>query len=312
LVAQHTTRLLFPEVEQRIDEIRDENYSIPNLQHGERLLKNVDRDVAAGEVYTFTEDDYVVGHTEKTYKEPDNEFNDDLTTEQILTLHTVNVYLRTLLDGENVPDKKLKLVLTDEQYKRYVQSLTDITDPVELNYGEGVPSVLTSYIEKVKAADFEYNKYEKMAALKRVGRKKYQSETVSKQYYKSEHLYERAVERLREIWESAEYSEKYEVQNWLDREVDFDAGAESKIDITVSTVPRVRGSKSKHALDSGLPKLSKRLKRKECQLNALLSVAWSLAYKPAPVAEPEVKTKTVTSSKLQAILKNMGEDDDDY
>jgi hypothetical protein len=40
-----------------------------------------------------------------------------------------------------------------------------------------------------------------------------------------------------------------------------------------------------HALDSGLPKLSKRLKRKECQLIALRDAAWQLAFLQKPNAE---------------------------
>jgi len=312
LVAQYTTRLLIPEVEQRIDDIRFENYNIPLLQHGERLLKNVDRDVAVGGVHEFTEADYVDEREQQTYVEPDDEFNVGLTTEQIQTLVTLNTYLRTLVDGENVSDKKVKAVLTAEQYRRYEESLTEITHSNEIKFADRMPSDLTSYIDKLKLADFEYNKYEKMAALKRVGRKRNQSGTTSKQYNKSEHLYERAIERLQEIWETAIPAEQFELQNWLDREIDFDAGADSKIGITANTVPRVRGSKSKHALDSGLPKLSKRLKRKECQLKALRSAAWELTFKPEPVVEETEEERKETETKLQRLLKSVYGDDEDY
>ena len=59
---------------------------------------------------------------------------------------------------------------------------------------------------------------------------------------------------------------------------DFDKGFERTVGIDADTIPRVRGSKSHRALDSGLPKLSQRLKRKECQLTALRGAAWAIAF----------------------------------
>ena len=81
----------------------------------------------------------------------------------------------------------------------------------------------------------------------------------------------------------------------MDREIDFDAGVERTIGIGPVLIPRVRGSRSSNALDSGLPKLSKRLKRKECQLLALRDAAWKLAFKPedqaAVSADVELKLR---------------------
>ena len=81
------------------------------------------------------------------------------------------------------------------------------------------------------------------------------------------------------------------------------------IGIEADTIPRVRGSKSSHALDSGLPKLSQRLKRKECQLVALREAVWDIAFER--VQEISVPNPVV-SSKLKAILASMGRDDDEY
>ncbi len=50
-------------------------------------------------------------------------------------------------------------------------------------------------------------------------------------------------------------------------------------------VPRVRGSKSINALDTGLPKLSSRLKKRECQLHALVEAAFELTYENTIVEE---------------------------
>lgn len=66
-------------------------------------------------------------------------------------------------------------------------------------------------------------------------------------------------------------------------------------------IPRVRGSRSSNALDSGLPKLSKRLKRKECQLLALRDAAWNLAFKP----EDEVEVTAEDALKLRERIAKM-------
>ena len=121
-------------------------------------------------------------------------------------------------------------------------------------------------------------------------------------------MYEDALERLGEIWSCASHAEKYELQNWLDREYDWDKGVNSTLTIDCGGVPRVRGSRSVNALDSGLPKLSKRLKRKECQLQALRSAACAIAFMAKQ--EEEYIPNTVVSAKLKALLANIGRDDD--
>jgi hypothetical protein len=88
----------------------------------------------------------------------------------------------------------------------------------------------------------------------------------------------------------------------MDREIDLDEGANTKLSIDCVGIPRVRGSKSKNALDSGLPKLSKRLKRKECQLQALRSAACAIAFE-AEVVEEVTISSSVLKNKLQDLLK---------
>jgi len=141
-----------------------------------------------------------------------------------------------------------------------------------------MPVELRSYNQRLKDADFQQAKYDKMAGMARTGRAKYKQGTVSRALDKAESLYETALERLKEIWDTASPADVYELQNWMDREIDFDAGHDSTIGISVDSIPRVRGSKSTRALDSGLPKLSQRLKRQECQLEALREAAWDIAF----------------------------------
>ena len=144
------------------------------------------------------------------------------------------------------------------------------------------------------------NKYEKMHGQKAYGKKNYSSASITAVGNKAEGLYEDALERLSEIWSCATPVEQYELQNWLDREYDWDKGVNSTLTIDCAGVPRVRGSKSVNALDSGLPKLSKRLKRKECQLQALRSAACAIAFEPKQ--EEEFKLSAEQSAKLRALL----------
>jgi hypothetical protein len=141
-----------------------------------------------------------------------------------------------------------------------------------------------------------------MHGQKTYGKKNYSSVSITAVGNKAESLYEDALERLSEIWTSATPVEQYELQNWLDREYDWDKGVSSTLSIDCGGVPRVRGSKSVKALDSGLPKLSKRLKRKECQLQVLHSEACAIAFEPKQ--EEEIKLSAEKSAKLRSLLNH--------
>jgi hypothetical protein len=68
------------------------------------------------------------------------------------------------------------------------------------------------------------------------------------------------------------------LNSWFDREITVERGSEMTHSIDSVGVPRVKGSKSINALDTGLPKLSSRLKKRECQLHALVEAAFSITY----------------------------------
>lgn len=305
-----------PEVDACIDEVQYTNYNIPTLQHGQRVLKPRDRDAALGAVSEYTEADYVDAYEPPTFTQPDAEFNATLDSEQLARLNTINDLLRRLVRGKGVSDKQIKQVLTLEQYSEYTNALTSQQHPSEIEYGDGMPDVLRSYQSFLKQADFQYNKFERMSSLRSLGRVRYTTETVEREYNKSDGLYERALERLQEIWYTASPYERVQIQKWMDRELDFDAGHDMKLSIGPVLIPRVRGSRSINALDSGLPKLSKRLKRRECQLLALRDAAWKLAFKP----EDETSTKLTdeqrqkmreSGEKLKKLLR-LGLDDEEY
>jgi hypothetical protein len=304
LAVQNATLSLLPKVDKRIDDVQYENYNIPTLAYGERVLilreDSGYRGVGA-DAYVFTEADYVDGRVEKTFDEPVVTLRTIDDAKQVTKLARINALLQKLVDGKSVATAQIKAALTLEQYNEYVYKLDTEQDASEINYGNGMPDELRGYNRKLKAADFQQAKYEKMSGLASTGRAKYKYGTVSKALDKAESLYEDALERLEEIWGTATPAELYELQNWMDRDIDFDAGHDRTIGICVDSIPRVRGSKSTRALDSGLPKLSKRLKRQECQLMALREAAWDIAFER--VEEVNAQTE-VDTARLKERIAN--------
>ena len=298
-----------PEVDRRIDDIQYANYSIPVLQHGNRVLVARDRVASTAFDYEHSETDYIDALEEKTYTLPDVEFNATLNGDELLQLNKLNELLCKLVSDKSVTDQQLKRALTEQQYADYKESLTAVVHSNEIKYADGMPAELRSYQALLKAADFEYNKFEKMSARARYGRARYRPDTVRRGYEKAEALYEHALERLEEIYSSGDGYQRYQLQLWMDRELDFEAGAERTIGISPASIPRVRGSKSSNALDSGLPKLSKRLKRKECQLLALRDAAWKLAFKQQVSADLADSAPVVRSEKLKKLLQLRDDDD---
>jgi hypothetical protein len=308
LAVQNATLSLLPQVDKRIDDLEYENYNIPTLAYGQRVLVLKDRSGGIGaDAYVYTEDDYVDGRIEETYDVPVVTLRTIDDAKQVLRLVKLNALLEQLVSDKTATTAQIKSALTLEQYNDYVYKLTTEQHPSEINYGNGMPDELRDYNRKLKAADFQQGKYEKMSGLASIGRAKYKNGTVSRALDKAESLYETALERLEEIWGTATPAELYELQNWMDRDIDFDADNARTVGICVDSIPRVRGSKSTRALDSGLPKLSLRLKRKECQLVALRQAAWDIAFERE---QDDYVPNPVVSAKLKALLANLGRDDD--
>lgn len=281
MAVQTATLLLIPKVDKRIDDLKYANYNLPTLEYGERVLIQREDSGYRGvgvDAYVFTEEDYVDGRVETTYEEPDVTLRTIDDAKQVERLAKINALLQQLVNDKTATTAQLRSALTPDEYNEYVSSLTAVTHLSEINYGSGMPRDLRRYNQLLKAADFQLAKYEKMAGLKSVGKAKYKHDTLSKAHNKAEHMYEHALENLEELWSVVTPAERHELQQWMDRDVDFDKGFDRTIGIEADTIPRVRGSKSKKALDSGLPKLSSRLKRKECQLTALRTAAWSIAF----------------------------------
>jgi hypothetical protein len=296
--------MLLPQVDERIDDLQYENYNVPTLMYGSRKLIQRSHNVnSATGAHEFTEDDYVDARVKKTYAIAQHKFRAITDADELHRLHVLNLYMKSIISNKNVSDRHLQSALTAQQYAEYVESLSTQAHPAEIMYGDGMPDELRGYNTMLHAADFQNNKFEKMSALKSTGRKNYSVQSVTAASNKAESLYEDARERLGEIWSSATPAELYELQTWMDRDIDIDRGFVSTISIDCDGVPRVRGSRSTHAMDTGLPKLSKRIKRRECQLIAIRAAACAIAF------EPEAKVNDATSAedadKFRERLKNL-------
>jgi hypothetical protein len=301
--------MLLPRIDKRIDDLQYENYNVPTMMYGVRQLIIRDRiEELPSTGYAFVESDYVDARVEQTYEIEQQIFRDIQDAQELQKLQRINQQLETLLANKNVSDKRFRATLTAEEYADYLYKFENAMHPSEITYGDGMPVELKSYNIFLRQADFHNNKYEKMHGQKIYGKKNYSSSSITAVGNKAESLYEDALERLGEIWSCASHAEQYELQNWLDREYDWDKGVNSTLTIDCGGVPRVRGSRSVNALDSGLPKLSKRLKRKECQLQALRSAACAIAF--VAEQEEEYKPNPVVSAKLRALLNRNNDDDD--
>jgi hypothetical protein len=229
------------------------------------------------------------------------QFKDELTADEHNRLTLLNKLLSQQLRGKTVSISQIKQALTEDEYADYENSLTQPVTRAEVLYADGVPDVLTRYNIKLREADFQYYKYEKMSGLRDNGKAQFKSESLKRTMNKAEQLYERALEFLQDQIEGATRDRRQdEMLRWLDRDVVF--STDGTLSIDADGVPRVKGSRSHHAQDAGLPKLSVRLKREQRVLENLLRAAVACAYVPEPaeVAKVPIKLKRIDLSKLHS------------
>lgn len=229
------------------------------------------------------------------------QFKQELTVDEHSRLTLLNKLLSQQLRGKTVSIGQIKQALTEDEFADYERSLSVPVTLSEIKYADGVPDVLKRYNVKLRDADFQYNKYEKMNGLRGTGKAKYTTDSLRRTNQRAEHLYESALEYLQEQIDVATRDRRQdELLRWLDREVVF--GTDGNLSIDADGVPRVKGSRSHHAQDAGLPKLSVRLKREQRVLENLLRAAVACAYVPEPAEEVKVpiKLKRIDLSKLHS------------
>jgi len=296
--------MLLPRVAKRIDDLEWENFHIPVLQHQSRVIVQNDHDGGDGGAYEYEEDDYVDAQPEFEYDASHFVLSEIQTQAEVRTLQSINKMFERILNRKSVGLAQLRKVLSAEHYKEYLTSLTTPQHFVEITYADGMPDLLKEYNRRLNIADLHYNRYEKLSGTNRGT-----ATSRRKVYERSEKLYENALEYLQECFDCAERGDfgnemRGQLYSWFDRDVDFDKGFNRTIGIDAVSIPRVKGSKSHQALDSGLPKLSKRLKREECMLRALIVACCDIAF-VIPYAIPKVVSTATMKDRLAQLKRNL-------
>ncbi len=310
IVEQQTTRMLVGGLVRVIDELEKENYT--HRLHPKHPAFDDGKDL--------TEYRNKVGIVKEQEQEQEEENTydgaEDLSRKKALTLaqyerlKLLNAAIRLGKQRKNIPKTLLTKALTVEELKR-IEDLYETPHQYEILYGDGMPELLKDYADKVAKADFVYGQKEslKPTSVKR-------REQIRRLSNKAQDLYDTAVETLEEGWNDTDDNQRMRIQAWLDTHVDDDTFNKHGEGIAFDDgdVPRVRGTSSARAdndpLNSGLPKLSKVIKRKICVYTVLVEAAVELAFElPAPEPEPVIDAAAMRS-KLKRLLDNLNSERD--
>lgn len=172
----------------------------------------------------------------------------ELDVQQQLRLSKSISVLRLLLRNKNATAAQMRAALTPEQYAQYVASFEFEVSHAESEW-ENRPAEIDHYLQLVKLGDFFTGAADRAAKRAKTSRslKRYDSSgrpASAKLRDKAESYYEDALLYLRE--DCVDIIVK--LQSWFDRELDFDTKT-SKFYEDAASVPRLRGSRSKHCLD---------------------------------------------------------------
>jgi hypothetical protein len=286
-VTQYTTQALLPQIARCIDDIVYENYTVP-VQVNEFKLLASDFPSALND---YDASAFVL--------------KDTLTLDDVQRLQTINGMCSAYMQTGEMRLSALRKALTPAQYTGVITAFKTLEHPEEHMYGAGIPFVLKDFNRKLREADMKFGQFERLSNRRSAGITKRKRGSLSVMEDKSESLYEDAIERLMEIFTSAQHGDygmdMYgQILTWMDRDVDFTN--EGDLSIDCEGVPRVRGSKSQFARNAGLPKLHKRLKRNECALKALLVAGCEIAF-----VFPEVQVDpAVVAAQSQTLKQMMG------
>lgn len=306
-MSQYTVQLLLPRVAKLIDGLHYENFHVPVRMYQNRLVKP---DANGPRFVATTESDYVDAQEQCDYVDPNFPLRECVSATDGARLDRIVELINLALSGKNIPVAKLKLALTADEFSEFNDSVTSVFEQSEILYGDGMPVHLKSYNKKLNAADLMWARYEAMPTRTAHGSKRKTTPTQIEDRAVS--LYEDALEDLEETFSSADRGDWGmemidRLHRWMDRTIDFNAGFNRTLEPDVHSMPRVRGSKSRYAEDSGLPKLSKPIKRQLCALNALLVACCEIAF-VVPYPQPVVVSaaqKQDLKSKLADLLKKI-------
>ncbi len=311
LRAQHTAHLWLTQVAKRIDDLHYQNFHMPVLQHQERVLREMGSNQQYQVGHVHADADYVDAEEQYTDTTPTWPLRSELTAQQVQQLQAINSAVRTALQHKSITLPQLRRALTPQQLQEFAASLADVHEPSEIMYGGGMPEPLRDYNKALKAADFAWSRFEALPTTPRHHARRVKNASANMED-RAISLYEHAIDCLTDIFTSAQRGDYgagmyADLQAWMDRAVEFDALNASVVDTNPYAMPRVRGSKSRYAQDSGLPKLSKRIKREYCALNALLVAGCELAF-VLPVQQAQAMTQQEQQQqrdKLRMLLRKI-------
>lgn len=290
IVEQQTTRMLVGDLVRVIDELDNENYT---LRLHPKHPGNDDK-----EDLTDYYKKLGIEHDEEEEEQITYDGAEDFVRKKKLTLDEyerlkhLNEAIRLGIKRKGIPQTLLTRALTAGELKR-IEDLYDVPHYHEILYGDGVPDLLKVYTQKVAKADFVYGQKERLRPKTPRG-----WENKRRLRKKAASLYESAIETLGESWSVADPKERNDIQVWLDTTIDDDTftNPDKRFVTEDGNVPRVRGSSSRHSDNnpsrSGLPKLSKTIKRKICVYTVLVEAAVQLAFdlpmpEPVPIVDSE-------------------------
>lgn len=311
LRAQHTAHLWLTQVAKRIDDLHYQNFHMPVLQHQERVLREMGSNQQYQVGHVHADADYVDAQEQYTYTTPTWPLRSELTAQQVQQLQAINSAVRTALQHKSITLPQLRRALTPQQLQEFAASLADVHEPSEIMYGGGMPEPLRDYNKALKAADFAWSRFEALPTTPRHNTRSAKKAGVNMED-RAISLYEHAIDCLTDIFTSAQRGDYgagmyADLQAWMDRAVEFDALNASVVDTNPYAMARVRGSKSRYAQDSGLPKLSKRIKREYCALISLLVAGCELAF-VLPVQQAQAMTQQEQQQqrdKLRMLLRKI-------
>ena len=214
----------------------------------------------------------------------------ELLEAEYAQLRLIKAALVSVIAQRAVTKRKMLAALGKELFLEYVQSYDMDISHVENDWTttESMPSVLCDYMQYVKDGD----KYTRLANLFRRSTKRdakgktafQRMETKAESYYEDAvMLLTNAIDTnpLRNLIPDIQLSN--EILRWLDRDVSCELGFEP--DACITSVPRIRGSKSKFAQTSDVPTVGQRLRQYWRQREALVQVALGLLYSAEQITD---------------------------
>lgn len=214
----------------------------------------------------------------------------ELLEAEYAQLRLIKAALVSVIAQRAVTKRKMLAALGKELFLEYVQSYDMDISHVENDWTttESMPSVLCDYMQYVKDGD----KYTRLANLFRRSTKRdangktafQRMETKAESYYEDAvMLLTNAIDTnpLRNPMPDVQLSN--EIQRWLDRDVSCELGFEP--DACITSVPRIRGSKSKFAQTSAVPTVGQRLRQYWRQREALVQVALGILYNAEQITD---------------------------